>query len=113
MSRRSDPADNDMLLYALLMIMINIGIAPTIRTEQLKILRMRIDDYVLVHVDASTGQLAGLFLRAGEIEELVVSSDEGCQMRKDGNFCVAVAMVGNGRAIDEDDIAVVDAQVLI
>jgi hypothetical protein len=113
MPRGSDPSDNDMFLNALVMFMVNIGIPPTIRAKLLKILRMRIDDSVLVQVDTCTGQLARFNLRAGKIKKLVILPNEGRQVRKDGNFGITVGVMGNGCAVYEDDVAVVDAHVAI
>src|SRR5712671_1930427 len=108
--RSSNPPDHDMLLLALMMFMIDIGIAPTCRAQNPKVFGMWIDDGVLVQVDTRIGQLAPLVLRAREIEKPVIPPNEGCQVRKDRNLGVTVGVMRNGCAIYKDDIAVVDTQ---
>src|SRR5262249_22735593 len=111
--RSSNAPDDNTCLHGFVTLMINIGIAPTTRTELHDKLRVRVDDGVAVEVPVRIGQLAGLALRAGEIKELVVLPNERCQMRKDLNFVVSICVKGNGRAIEEDDIAVIDSQVIV
>src|SRR2546421_7868490 len=52
-------------------------------------------------------------LRAGEIITLVIPADERCQMGKDRNFLISISVMGNRRAIDENDVAVVDSEFFI
>ena len=111
--RRGDSPDNDILLHAFMMFMAKVWIAPATRTQLLEVFRMRIDNGVFVQLGARFSQSAGFVLRAREIEELVVLPDQGRQMRKDGDLVVAVGMIGDWRPVYQDDIAVVDAQILI
>jgi hypothetical protein len=51
LGRGSDAPCDDVLLHTLVMVMINIGIAPAIRAKHLNTLGMCVDDCVFVEVD--------------------------------------------------------------
>src|SRR5262245_46247115 len=52
-------------------------------------------------------------LRARKIITLVIPANQGCQMGIDRYFLIAIGVMGNGRAIDENDVAVVYSELLI
>src|SRR5262249_41025466 len=111
--RGSNAPDNDTSLLLLMLVMVDIGIAPATCAKLPHIFRMGIDDRIAGEVDISIGQLAGLMLRASEIITLVVPAKERCQMGKDWNLLIAISVMGNRCAIGEDDVAIVNSKVPI